>query len=354
MLKRSRWVYIFFAIFLLTGCSESKQETDDTIRQYTKEKLGFDVKIVSRDSVDSGNMGNRSYGVQSKEPPYINFDVHVTGFFSSTAEEDDYATQKKIYGVWKSYEKMCERPIKEFGGTLERVEDGIGGTDIFEKEEKSNPENLYISLKTPFFVDTKNPKQLEQLLTVVQCAKAYNQQIELPYMLKSINIEMEGYKNDIEDLDVTSIETIEQLSQQMIGNRLNDFYLLDQMYFKHREHIDKMIYDIRQQDYIYTETKYDSPPISCIDKEVEDATCKKGFVMKLTDTIYNHSNQPDMNRVWQLVQYLQSAPIKIQELNIHYPSYKIKLSNLMDISFEEVENQFVQQVRGYKKKEQEQ
>ncbi|WP_318505642.1 hypothetical protein [Bacillus sp. T3] len=75
MFKRALSIVIMFICFsLLSGC-ESGPDIDKLIQEYVKDKYNFTVDIISRESKNEGNMGDRTFTVQQTNPPNIKFNI---------------------------------------------------------------------------------------------------------------------------------------------------------------------------------------------------------------------------------------------------------------------------------------
>ncbi|KAA0547817.1 hypothetical protein FZW96_08705 [Bacillus sp. BGMRC 2118] len=82
-MRSHRFLCVLILFLLLIGC-ESEKEIDEQVKQYVSVELGIqDINIIYSEKKNEGNMGDRSYVIETKKYPIIEFSVYLEGLVNT-------------------------------------------------------------------------------------------------------------------------------------------------------------------------------------------------------------------------------------------------------------------------------
>ncbi|PPA71169.1 hypothetical protein C4B60_03620 [Jeotgalibacillus proteolyticus] len=168
--KAKYFALFIFSTFLLSACGGDV--SDRKIQNYFKEKYNIDVKVISREEWNTGNMGDFTHKVRLKDNKNVTFDVNVS---EDTVTGDNYPIAAKNYEEYKKFEKVLPT-VEQLGFELK-----YGENFIFHEVYGSDQVKIFLDLYTSEKIDylTFEQQQLDNYYQLVDVVRSSGADIHL-------------------------------------------------------------------------------------------------------------------------------------------------------------------------------
>lgn len=295
MLKKRFVIIVLIACFsILTGC-ESKQEIDTLIQDYVKEKHGFNVKIINRESKNEGNMGDRTYLVKQTTDPEIQFSVYLSGMLSSTIEGDNYQKQKEAYEYAQQFITSNEEKLLQSGYSKLVFSTSTNG--------------LVVSAASRNEISLQDSLSIDYLLAFINSLNRF--QAEMPHDEKIASVKITHTESN-QFLSITDINEITD-KDALVGklNEDTDFvnYSLFKRDFTDFQAMENELYKIGYKLKSGLTVGMVDESIYCYGKNITSGECTGGFEIKL-------NGPTDAKSLYTMVEALKKQNIKIKDVVI--------------------------------------
>lgn len=288
------FVFIFLCFSLLTGC-ESDQDIDKLIQEYVKDKYSFTVEIVSRESKNEGNMGDRTFTVRQTNEHNIQFNIFLSGILNSTVEGDNYQKQKEAYGYTQPYLRENKETLQQLG--FNQI--------VF----AASADGLTVSALSKKPLSLKDSLSIEHLLDFLLSLNRYQAEVLQDETIAFVKITNNQSKQSISITDIHTITDQKALVENLNQNPdlVNDFlFQRDYASFQALEKsLNKINYHLNNGLTVgmIDETFY------CYGKNIKDGKCSGGYEIKL-------SGPKDAASLFKAVELLKKQDIHIKDVVI--------------------------------------
>jgi hypothetical protein len=278
---------LLFSLFTLSGC-ESEKEVDQIISDYVKKEYSIDSMIIEREGVNEGNMGERTFVLESKEENPVKFEVYLEGMFSTTVTGDNYKEQKE-----------ARKAGSEFSSKNKEVLTSNGFRDI---EFYTTQGDLVVTAISDNDINLFDGNSLNRLLQLGQLLEKSEPSIDW-VDLKTKSIE------DLVYFQLFDLKDEEQLKKKLLTNPdvLNvSLFQRDYKKFKAiEEEIVKKGYKLKNG----LTVGRDDQTFYCFEDNEKNGECPGGYYFEII-------GKSDKESIFEIVSFLKSQPIPIDGFTV--------------------------------------
>jgi len=303
-------VIMFICFSLLTGC-ESSPDIDILIHDYVKDKYNFNVDIISRESKNEGNMGDRTFTVQQTNPPNIKFNILLSGMLHSTVEGDNYRKQKEAYGYTQPFLSENKQTLHQLG--FDQI--------VF----SATADGLTVSALSKKPISLSDSSSIEHLLGFLMALNRYQAEtLNDDETIESVLITHNQSKQSISIPNIHMITDQKALVDKLNQNPdiVNDF--LFQRDYASFQALEKALNKISYQLKNGLTVGMIDESFYCYGKNIKDGECSGGYEIKL-------SGPKDAAHLFKAVELLKKQDINIKDIVIVGKPI-IMLENIDDIT----------------------
>jgi hypothetical protein len=298
--------------FIFYGC-ESEKEIDNLIKEYVKEKYNTKIKIIEREDVHEGNMGDRTFVVKSKNNPSVLFHVYLEGMFNSKVSGDDYKIQKNAI-------LLGEKFLNENKKTTEKL--GISQLNFTDNQ------GLVISIETNSHLNLYDDKSLEGLIQFIQLVNSRS--YLKPYQGKTLLLKLDYLEMPLEIHNIELINNSVDLTYELV----DEIDFINYSLFKRDfNRFDALRKGIEQRGYKleYGMTIGSDKTFFCWEDDLMNGECTGGYSLDLL------GGKTDKQSLFELISFLKNQDINIGYIYFqdHDIYFEIKdINTIDDIIFE--------------------
>jgi hypothetical protein len=303
---------------LLTGC-DSQEEVDEKVLAYLDENFDFEVDIIYRESVNEGNMGDRSYTVETKEEPKVKFSIFLTGMINTEVVGDDYEEQKRSQLVGEKFLKTYKTELSKL--KFSNIK--------FEFYRDFRVKALYNDKISVFHEESTEP--IYKLIELLNTFKV-NEQLEEDF--ESLFIDIATQDGSIYLEDIKQFQTKQSLQTTLLKDThlVVDALLMrdETLFLELGEKLRDIGYDYY---YGFNEENQNDHSVFCLEAQLVNGECTGGYRLQLKGESIAKAD------LFQLTQLLNNTPpltfnevsIRANGQNIFFDDVKmIKESSQID------------------------
>ncbi|QKE73694.1 hypothetical protein HPK19_13145 [Arthrobacter citreus] len=321
---------IFVSMFLMTACVGAGK-IDVKAQKYIKDKYGFEVDVLEKPNINEGNMGDTNFKVRKKTGNKLTFNIYIKGMFFTKIIGDDYDIQSKTFEMKKAFEQSNSAILNR--AKVKSIEfKSENDMESFDYVDNGNViQHLKVNVVS---ANVKNLFDTEKMNSIYEVLKKFQEfsDVYKPLDVKEISM---SYTNDVNKritFDIDNVHSIYSMSDfkresstpyeppNITNFAQYSYYVEESALFKDFEG------GLRSLGYDYLNTKQMPVFNQNLDLAFESDDYKI-FDIQLKGDI------DDVDKVYQLLQFLTSAKLDVYNVTIFSLDNKYLEDYMNSISF---------------------